>query len=171
MVRADDGNGDKIKPKKSSSKISKKLNPVADLKSGDSSDQRSKKRQKPTASERKRRAREKKKSTEAEPRNFSIDLSNYLRCWEMGVGWKFNKVLQSWAIDSCLREEKIDSELFNLLIPYVESVQGSQRERLFEKCQSTVAAFNNMGEDEQRMGGENLLTCIARANVLIKTLS
>ena len=126
---------------------------------------------KPKASERKKRALEKKRAMETGPRDFIADLNEYLAQWEEKEGWKFNKVLQSWALDSCLGEEKVGAELFSRLLPYIESVRGGQRDRLLENCQKSLSDFDELSEGEKEQGGESLLTQIARAKVLIKVLS
>jgi hypothetical protein len=43
------------------------------------------------------------------------------------VSWKFNKVLQAWALSNAFDENKIDADLFKQLCPYLESVQGESR--------------------------------------------
>ena len=43
------------------------------------------------------------------------------------MSWKFNKVLQAWALSNAFDENKIDADLFKQLCPYLESVQGESR--------------------------------------------
>ena len=69
------------------------------------------------------------------PRSFSEDLTNYLNSWKSKMNgeandWKFNKVLQSWALDNCTDGKKMDNAVFKELLPYISTVQGSARERL-----------------------------------------
>ena len=63
---------------------------------------------------------------EAKGRDFSGDLEEYLNGWEQRSvnSWKFNKVLQAWALNNAFEKDKIESKLFKLLCPYIESVQG-----------------------------------------------
>ena len=67
--------------------------------------------------------------TEPKGRDFSGDLQEYLAGWEQKatVSWKFNKVLQAWALSNAFDENKIDADLFKQLCPYLESVQGESR--------------------------------------------
>lgn len=81
-------------------------------------------------------------------RDFSSDLMEYLERWEayhLSVkkgedvtsaaqqGWKFNKVLQEWALQHCLDKTAVSSELFKRLLPYLLTVQGKAKERLIEQ--------------------------------------
>jgi hypothetical protein len=64
--------------------------------------------------------------TEPKGRDFSGDLQEYLSGWEQKATatWKFNKVLQAWALSHAFDSDKIDDDLFLQLCPYLESVQG-----------------------------------------------
>jgi hypothetical protein len=46
-------------------------------------------------------------------RDFSADLEEYLELWEgregEGSEWRFNKVLQAWALDNYFRKKKIEA--------------------------------------------------------------
>ena len=86
-------------------------------------------------------------SKDSSSRSYSDELSDYLAAWESrgepGHQWKFSKVIQSWALDNCFQHEKIDTDLFKSLIPYIVTVQGIARDRLFaaaneiiDKCES-----------------------------------
>lgn len=76
-------------------------------------------------------------------RPFEQDLEIYLDNWEAhmeGTGtWKFNKVLQTWAINNCLDKAEISTDLFKKLIPYLCTVQGGAKERLKEKIMEVAA--------------------------------
>jgi hypothetical protein len=37
--------------------------------------------------------------------------------------WKFNKILQTWALDNCFDKKKIDVTLFKVLMPYLLSIK------------------------------------------------
>lgn len=77
-------------------------------------------------------------------RDFSGDLKLYLDQWQAHQHametnnktvlqyspWKFNKVLQAWALDNCLKKDKIPLELFKQLLLYIATVRGGARERL-----------------------------------------
>lgn len=84
----------------------------------------------------KKNKRKKKKSPPPPPkestRDFSGDLETYLSSWysrgEQG-NWKFNKLIQNWALDNCFDVRKIDQDLFKQLLPYILTVQGGAIER------------------------------------------
>lgn len=70
-------------------------------------------------------------------RDFATDLNEYLEQWEEDKNsnsnekkWKFNKVLQEWALQHCLQKQLVSSELFKRLTPYIATVQGKAKERL-----------------------------------------
>ncbi len=68
----------------------------------------------------------------ARSRDHQTDLKNYLEQWrsrDVGSNWKFNKVLQTWAIANALNKNEIDKELFRELCPYLQSVSGGAKER------------------------------------------
>lgn len=68
-------------------------------------------------------------------RDYSNDLKEYLSMWrvrEETGQWKFNKVLQAWALDNCFEKDKIDAALFKELIPYILTVKGAALDRLSE---------------------------------------
>lgn len=70
---------------------------------------------------------------EPKGRDFSGDLEEYLQGWEQKAvaTWKFNKVLQAWALSNTFDESKIDTDLFDKLCPYLESVQGRKSSFVF----------------------------------------
>jgi len=74
--------------------------------------------------------------TEPKGRDFSGDLKEYLEGWEnkTTVTWKFNKVLQAWALSNTFDNSKIDAELFKQLCPYLVSVQGNSRLHIYMLC-------------------------------------
>ena len=107
-------------------------------------------------------------------RDFSSDLQEYLEEWterEETRVWKFNKNLQTYALDNCLDVNRIDSHLFNKLVPYVGSVVGTSRNRLLDFCRHKVEEYNGKSDEEKDEGGDNLVTAIARANLLITVLT
>jgi hypothetical protein len=68
--------------------------------------------------------------------DFENELRDYLAKWtarQLGgddEGWKFNKVVQTWALDNCFDKKKIDSKLFKSLLPYIRTVKGAALNRL-----------------------------------------
>jgi hypothetical protein len=90
-------------------------------------------------------------------RDFSADFEEYLELWERreedGSEWKFNKVLQAWALDNCFRKKKIEATLFKSLIPYLLTVQGGAADRLTTRAASILSTdkedvINDDGDDE-----------------------
>jgi hypothetical protein len=80
-------------------------------------------------------------------RDFSADLQSYLTQWKNDKeSWKFNKVLQTWALIECLDGERISKNLFHDLIPYLCSIQGGARDRLLERCETIVSAHDEQTE-------------------------
>ena len=109
-------------------------------------------------------------------RDFCSDLDDYVREWtdrEQNGSWKFNKNLQTYALHHCLDVQIIQSPLFNKLVPYINSVVGISRSRLLEQCQRKIEEFESLDEGERKLGddGDDLVTSIARANLLLKILS
>lgn len=95
-------------------------------------------------------------------RDFQSDLKVYLEAWkarESGSGWKFNKVLQSWAIMHALNRQLIDKELFKLLCPYLATVMGVQRDRFIEVVEGVIEGGEQATEEE----GEAVRPCYNRA--------
>jgi len=77
------------------------------------------------------------------PRDYSNELRNYLAEWKNRdvydndmVTWKFNKLLQSWALENCFDKKRVDSITFKALLPYIMTIQGAALNRLKVKpCQ------------------------------------
>ena len=77
----------------------------------------------------------------APKRDFQQDLTAYLDAWTNrndGSEWKFNKVLQSWAVQHALDESVVDKGLFKRLIPYLASMAGQQRQRFLDSIDSAI---------------------------------
>lgn len=92
--------------------------------------------------------KKKKKKTSSEKkvdrtRDFAGDLDDYLELWEEreseGSSWKFNKILQAWALDNCFNKKKVDSALFKRLIPYLLTVQGGAMDRLTSRAAAILS--------------------------------
>jgi len=74
-------------------------------------------------------------------RDFSLDLGEYLRTWRINKAeWKFNKVLQAWALESCFKKDLVDKNLFHDLLPYIGTVMGYARTRLMERASELIAS-------------------------------
>ncbi len=72
-------------------------------------------------------------------RNFAIDLSEYLKTWRNDkTQWKFNKVLQAWALDNCFSKDLVDKQLFHDLLPYIGTVMGQAKVRLTERADKII---------------------------------
>lgn len=83
-------------------------------------------------------------------RDFSSDLSEYLRTWRTNkTEWKFNKVLQVWALESCFTKDLIDKNLFHDLLPYIGTVMGFARTRLIERANEFIASEVNESESTE----------------------
>jgi hypothetical protein len=52
--------------------------------------------------------------------------------------WKFNKILQTWALDNCFDKKKIDVSLFKALMPYLLSIKGKAVERLLLEAEEII---------------------------------
>jgi hypothetical protein len=76
-------------------------------------------------------------------RNYIEDLEEYLSLWEEkenGSGWKFNKKIQTWAIENILDIDAIQKDVLKTLLMYLSGIQGSVRERLVTRCESIIEA-------------------------------
>lgn len=98
----------------------------------------------------KRKSAEKKAVKESDPldclgdtkktynRDFTQDLKTYLCAWKKSRDsegttpgeWKFNKILQTWALDNCFDKKKIDGPLFKELLPYIITIKGGALDRM-----------------------------------------
>jgi len=110
-------------------------------------------------------------------RDFSGDLSNYLVLWKQSKLtsnpslWKFNKVLQEWALLHCLDEEKIPSNVFKVLLPYISTVKGSSNARLVERLQGIVDRENESSKNnEDNTTPKASESELKRANRILKKL-
>ena len=68
-------------------------------------------------------------------RNFEQDLEQYLLMWVRKCAneeneWKFNKVLQAWALDNWYNKKVLSGKTFKLLLPYTATVRGAALDRL-----------------------------------------
>jgi hypothetical protein len=72
---------------------------------------------------------------------YASKLMGYISSWnyrEVAGGWKFNKVLQTWALDNIFDIEKMDIELFDALVPYVVTVKGASVDRLLASAEEII---------------------------------
>lgn len=98
-------------------------------------------------------------------RDFVSDLSDYLQAWDENrrivasnssssdqenKKWKFNKVLQEWALQHCLDKQRISSDLFKHLTPYLLTIQGKAKDRLIERLEEII----RQPEEIVEAGGE-----------------
>ena len=73
----------------------------------------------------------------------SVGLDSYLEHWATDrESWKFNKVLQTFALEHVWDKEKIDKSLFRKLLPYLGSIQGGARDRLLQRAQEVIDGDN-----------------------------
>eukprot|EP01038_Epipyxis_sp_PR26KG_P014991 gene14991-20166_t len=108
-------------------------------------------------------------------RNFEDDLRNYLSEWNKKIAsdknnavessWKFNKVLQAWSLEHIFDKDKISSDLFKMLIPYVATIRGGALDRL-------ILHMNNLidGKQVSESDDNDLKNSIDRAVKLKKKL-
>ena len=83
-----------------------------------------------------------KKNINHKSRDFSTDLDEYLTRWEEREkisGWKFSKVLQSWAIAHLFDKKQVSKELFKKLLPYIDSIQGAAKTRLVQVARDLIS--------------------------------
>jgi hypothetical protein len=132
-------NGGKFKGSDKNARPSQKMRRPAPAKTGegDSKDKKSKKAQP-------KRKKKKAGKKNDRVRDFSGDLETYLEEWEQreadgAAAWKFNKILQAWALDNCFYKKKVSSGLFKQLIPYLLTVQGGAMDRLVSRAAGLVS--------------------------------
>jgi hypothetical protein len=131
-------NGGKFKGNDKNARPSQKMRKPVAAKTGEGAptDKKSKKAQ---PKRKKKKAGKKNDRT----RDFSGDLETYLEEWEQreadGAAWKFNKILQAWALDNCFYKKKVSSGLFKQLIPYLLTVQGGAMDRLVSRAAGLVS--------------------------------
>ena len=93
-------------------------------------------------------------------RDFATDLRSYIESWRnrnTEGTWKFNKVLQTWALDNILSCDKINKPLFKLTCEYVMSVQGAARERLLQEMKVALDTYAPVTEGVATEDGCNKL--------------
>ena len=93
-------------------------------------------------------------------RDFSTDLMGYISAWnyrETSGVWKFNKILQTWALDHCFDKKRIDANVFKALMPYLLSIKGNSVDRLLAQAEEIITkSIENDEEDEDNEdNGEN----------------
>lgn len=74
-------------------------------------------------------------------RDFTSDLMSYISLWsdrENSGHWKFNKILQTWALDNCFDKQKISVIVFKALMPYLLSIKGSAVDRLLLRAEEII---------------------------------
>jgi WKF domain len=76
-------------------------------------------------------------------KDYGDEIKEYLSAWanqSNGAPWKFSKKFQTVAIDQSLDKDKLDSDSFKtLLLPYLQSVTGSARDRLVALVEKALA--------------------------------
>lgn len=90
-------------------------------------------------------------------RDFPTDLEEYLRLWslrdENGSNWKFNKILQAWALENCFNKEKVNTKLLKILLPYISTVRGGAVDRLNQRVaqilSTDIDSITNDDEDNK----------------------
>lgn len=80
--------------------------------------------------------KEEKVEKEVKVRDWSGDLMQYVTAWKGDkTNWKFNKLLQTWALQKWWDKDAVDKNLFHALLPYLGSVMGGAREGLLKKAE------------------------------------
>lgn len=123
------------------------------------------KKAKKNTPKKKRKAKKEKKVDRT--RDFAGDLDDYLEQWEEkdseGNAWKFNKILQAWALDNCYNKKKVDAALFKRLIPYLLTVQGGAMDRLSSRAAAILSTDkSDIVDDDQEVappvnGGDDIV--------------
>ena len=85
-------------------------------------------------------------------RDFSTDLMGYISSWnyrETSGLWKFNKILQTWALDNCYDKKRIDATLFKSLMPYLLSIKGNAVDRLLVRAEEIITQSCENDEENE----------------------
>jgi len=91
-------------------------------------------------------------------RDFSTDLEAYCTQWAQArESWRFNKVLQTWALEHCMDRARISKALFKTLLPYLASIQGGAKERLLAKVDKIIEDGFTPDEKDDEEGATNFL--------------
>ena len=112
----------------------------------------------PTASKALKKKKKKKKQQQEEAsgnagRDFSADLEAYCTQWSQArESWRFNKVLQTWALEHCMDRARISKALFKSLLPYLATIQGGAKERLLAKVDKIIEDGFTPDEEEDEEG-------------------
>ena len=108
-------------------------------------------------------------------RDYSGDLREYLNDWKRRdkTQWKFSKVIQSWALLNCFSNDKVSDELFEMLLPYISTVQGGARTRIIEVVTNIISTEDDLNQkgDSQGDDSKSYETRQARAQAILKVLN
>ncbi|XP_039631340.1 uncharacterized protein C7orf50 homolog isoform X2 [Polypterus senegalus] len=75
----------------------------------------------------------------------------YLRCWyENRQLWKFQKTRQTWLLQHMYDKQKVPDEDFDVLLEYLEGLQGSARATTVSKAESVVRDHDDAEEMTDR---------------------
>lgn len=111
-------------------------------------------------------------------RDYSGDLREYLTDWKRRdkTQWKFSKVIQSWALLNCFSSDKVSDEIFDMLLPYISTVQGGARNRIIEVVTNIISIEDDLNKRNQ-IGDSQDDDCKsyemrqARAKAILKVLN
>lgn len=112
-------------------------------------------------------------------RDFASDLKLYLDQWQAHQRavqaqdaqalqyspWKFNKVLQAWALEHCIEKDRLPLDLFKQLLLYIATVRGGARERLRESMIGVIQSKEELAESDENIAAE-----VKRAKKVLVTL-
>ena len=103
-------------------------------------------------------------------RDFENDLVAYVTMWkDYKSSWKFNKILQTYALQHCLDKIKIGKNTFRVLLPYLASIQGGARDRLQSQMNKIIEDTEMGVEDADGTDRETQGTdSIARKESILK---
>ena len=85
-------------------------------------------------------------------RNYVQEMLDYVEAWErreQESGWKFNKVLQNWAIDHVFDRKLIKKDALKPLLRYLKTVQGSARQRIVDRAREIVRTSEAEDADQR----------------------
>eukprot|EP00731_Ephydatia_muelleri_P029302 Em0020g946a len=125
----------------------------------------------------KRAKKKKKKKTDSgmakediKPALGQKEALEYLRSWHADKeSWSFKKKAQYWLLQNAYKKEMISKSDFKILLLYLESMQGNQRQLAIVRAQQVLDVYAGGAEGSQTPGSSK--TAYKRAVGILRVLS
>lgn len=107
---------------------------------------------------------------DAKPALGQKEALEYLRSWHADKeSWSFKKKAQYWLLQNAYKKEMISKSDFNILLLYLESMQGNQRQLAITRAQQVLDSYTEGSEGSHTPGSSK--TAYKRAVGILRVLS